>query len=64
MTKVGKYKFSAAVVAAGALLLSACGGSSNNATSASVDPNVDITTQKLVISNWAGYYPEDLPAKV
>ena len=64
MATVRKFKFSATVVAAAALLLSACGGSSDSASSASVDTNVDITTQKLVISNWAGYYPEDLAAKV
>ncbi|MFZ9213211.1 MAG: hypothetical protein ACO22I_04660, partial [Candidatus Nanopelagicales bacterium] len=65
MATVRKFKFSATVVAAAALVLAACSsGSSDEASSASVDPNVDITTQKLVISNWAGYYPEDLAAKV
>ncbi len=65
MTTLRKSKFSATVVAAAALILAACSsGSSDGASSASVDPNVDITTQKLVISNWAGYYPEDLAAKV
>jgi len=65
MATVRKFKFSATVVAAAALVLAACSsGTSDEASSASVDPNVDITTQKLVISNWAGYYPEDLAAKV
>ncbi len=55
MATVRKFKFSATVVAAAALVLAACSsGTSDEASSASVDPNVDITTQKLVISNWAG----------
>ncbi|MFY7841849.1 MAG: spermidine/putrescine ABC transporter substrate-binding protein, partial [Actinomycetes bacterium] len=64
MAIMRKHKFSASVVAAAALVLSACGGSTGDASSATVDSSVDITTQKLVISNWAGYYPEDLAAKV
>ena len=52
MATVRKFKFSATVVAAAALVLAACSsGTSDEASSASVDPNVDITTQKLVISN-------------
>ncbi len=51
----------AATAAAAALLLSACGGSGDSA--ADLDPNADLSTQTLTVSNWAGYYPEDMPAK-
>lgn len=45
-----------------AIVLSACGGGSDSAP-AELDPNADLTKQTLTVSNWAGYYPEDLAAK-
>ena len=50
-----------ATAASAALLLSACGGSGDSA--ADLDPNVDLSTQTLTVSNWAGYYPEDMAEK-
>lgn len=50
-----------ATVASAALVLSACGGGGSDATE--LDPEADLTTQSLTVSNWAGYYPEDMPAK-
>lgn len=44
--------------AAAALVLSACGGSSTEG--ADLNPDADLTQQSLTVSNWAGYYPEDL----
>ena len=57
--------------AAGSMLvLAACGGASSDGSdaptglpSASLDPQADISKQSLVVSNWANYMPEDLPAK-
>lgn len=50
-----------ATVASAALVLSACGG--GDSASADLDPEADLTQQSLTVSNWAGYYPEDMPAK-
>ena len=50
------------LVAASALVLAACGGGGSGASE--LDPNADLSKQTLTVSNWAGYYPEDLPAKV
>ena len=50
-----------ATVASAALVLSACGGGDSGA--ADLDPEADLTQQSLTVSNWAGYYPEDMPAK-
>lgn len=47
----------AAVVATAVLALSACGGGSG---SADLNPEADISQQKLVVGIWADYYPEDL----
>jgi len=47
---------------AGALILTACGGSDDTA-GAELDSNVDLTQQTLTVSNWAGYYPEDMAEK-
>ena len=44
------------------LLLAACGGGSGSGA-AQLDPNADLSKQTLTISNWAGYYPEDLASK-
>ena len=60
-TRMGKIGAVGAVAASAALLLAACGGSSS--APAALDPNADLTKQSLTVSNWAGYYPEDLPAK-
>ncbi len=48
---------------AGALILTACSGNGDTA-GAALDPNADLATQTLTVSNWAGYYPEDQAAKV
>lgn len=57
----------AAIAASVALLLAACGGSSTGSegsgSAAALDPNADLSKQTLTVSNWAGYYPEDLPDK-
>jgi spermidine/putrescine transport system substrate-binding protein len=50
-----------ALIAAAVLGLAAC--SSSEDASGQLDPNADLTKQSLVISNWAGYYPEDLATK-
>lgn len=52
----------AALAAASALMLAACGGGGTEASD--LNPDADLSQQSLTISNWAGYYPEDLPAKV
>jgi spermidine/putrescine transport system substrate-binding protein len=48
--------------AALALSLSACGGDSDSGSDepAAVDTAADITGQKIVVSNWEGYMPEDI----
>ena len=57
------------IAATAALLLAACGGGSTSGTEGSaaagstLDPNADLTKQTLTVSNWAGYYPEDLATK-
>lgn len=52
-------------VTAMALVVTACGGSSGGdaqeSAASSLDPNADLTQQSLTVSNWAGYYPEELP---
>lgn len=48
-----------ATAAVAALTLTSCSGGGETGADA-LDPDVDISTQSLVISNWAGYYPEDL----
>lgn len=42
------------------LLVTGCANSSSDATK--LDPNADLSKQSLVVSNWAAYMPEDLPA--
>ncbi|MGW3362933.1 polyamine ABC transporter substrate-binding protein [Streptosporangium canum] len=62
----------AALVAGLALAASACGGGSTDtaaapaasASSAQLDPNMDLSKQSLTISVWPGYTPEDLPKRV
>ena len=45
------------------LLVSACSsGSTSKNASETLDPNADLNKQSLVVSNWAAYMPEDLPA--
>ncbi|MFJ9589435.1 polyamine ABC transporter substrate-binding protein [Streptomyces acidicola] len=51
-----------------ALLLSACGGGnepagSGSTTPAKLDSEADLSKQRLTVSNWDGYMPEDLPAR-
>ncbi len=48
------------LLAAGLLLTSSLGAVAQDA--ATLDPNADLATQSLVISNWAAYMPDDLPA--
>ena len=52
-----------AVIAAAtaALVLSACGGGDD--AGADLNPDADLSAQSLTISNWAGYYPEDMAEK-
>ena len=50
-----------ATAASAALVLSACGGGDSG--SAELDPNADLSQQTLTVSNWAGYYPEDMAAQ-
>jgi spermidine/putrescine transport system substrate-binding protein len=62
----------ATLVAGLALAVSACGGGSTDtaaapaasASSAQLDPNMDLSKQSLTISVWPGYTPEDLPKRV
>ncbi|MEU5722423.1 spermidine/putrescine ABC transporter substrate-binding protein [Micromonospora sp. NPDC047738] len=57
---------SAALAAGLVLAVAACGGGSDNAGAAgpdALDPNADLSKQKLTVSNWDGYMPEDLPEK-
>ncbi len=42
------------------LVLSACSKSDSGVTA--LDPNADLSKQKLVVSNWDAYLPKDLPA--
>ena len=62
----------AGAAAASMLLLAACGGtgagsggsdSPSALPSDSLNPNADLKSQSLVVSNWDAYMPEDLPAK-
>jgi spermidine/putrescine transport system substrate-binding protein len=53
-----------AVAAVLALVLSACGGDaaeSGSGAPARLDPEADLSKQRLTVSNWDGYMPEDLP---
>ncbi len=51
-----------AIATAGLLLtVTACG--SSNSGSAKLDPKADLSKQKLVVSNWDGYMPAELPAQ-
>ena len=53
-------KASWAVIMTAALAVAGCGGGSGGAA---LDPEADLSQQTLTISNWAGYYPEDLADK-
>lgn len=50
--------FALSALAGSALILSGCAGAGGQEQ---LDPNADLSTQSIVVSNWAGYYPEDLP---
>ena len=53
-----------AVALATGMVLAACGGSDDEPTAAAtLDPEADLSQQSLVVSNWAGYMPEDLPKR-
>ncbi len=52
-----------AFVAAGSLFLAACGGDDSEVAAPALDPNADLTQQSIVVSNYEGYMPEDLPAR-
>ena len=58
--KLVRTSVTTSIVACLLLGLSACSSSDSN--SSDLDANADISTQTLTVSNWAGYYPEDLPA--
>lgn len=56
--------------AATVMALAACGSSTSpdgsgpsGLPSDSLDPNADLASQSLVVSNWENYMPEDLPAR-
>lgn len=58
----------AAAVAVLALTLTACGGDTEpgggaSAAPAPLDARADVSRQRLTVSNWDGYVPEDLPAR-
>lgn len=59
---ISKAGLAVAGAAAAALVLSACGGGSDSGSD--LDPNADLSQQTLTVSNWAGYYPEDMAEKV
>ena len=48
------------------LSLAACGGSSDEASDepSGLDTAADLSTQEVLVTNWADYMPEDLPKKV
>jgi spermidine/putrescine transport system substrate-binding protein len=48
-----------ATLAVATLALTSCASGDESTT---IDPNADLTKQKLVVSIWADYYPEDLAA--
>ncbi len=50
-------------LAAGCLLLAACGGSAQDEPAAELDPEADITKQSIVVSNYESYMPEDMPER-
>lgn len=54
---MSRTTISLSVLVGSTLFLGACatGGGSEP-----LDPNADLSAQNLVVSNWAGYYPEDL----
>ncbi|MEI8057436.1 MAG: spermidine/putrescine ABC transporter substrate-binding protein [Actinomycetes bacterium] len=58
----------AVAAAASMFVLAACGGNGGGSGDASalpsdsLNPSVDLKTQSLVVSNWAAYMPDDLPA--
>ncbi len=52
-----------ACLAAGSLLLAACGGDDSEEASSELDPNADLTQQSIVVSNYEGYMPENLPKR-
>ena len=56
---VRRGSLAAGIAVTAAVALAAC-GSSGGSAKASLDPKADLTKQTLTISNWAGYYPEDL----
>ncbi|MDA2986150.1 MAG: spermidine/putrescine ABC transporter substrate-binding protein [Actinomycetota bacterium] len=58
---IGKAGLAIAGAAAAAMVLSACGG--GDSAGADLDPDADLSQQSLTVSNWAGYYPEDLGAQ-
>ena len=57
---LGKAGAALATAAAAALVLSACGGGDS---ASELDPEADLSQQTLTVSNWAGYYPEDMAEK-
>lgn len=54
--------FPVGLMAVGALALAGC--SAGPGGGGSVDPDKDVTGEKIVVSIWADYYPEDLAAQV
>jgi len=54
-------KVTLGALAVSAFVLSGC--TAQGGDSEQLDPNADLSTQSIVVSNWAGYYPEDLADK-
>jgi spermidine/putrescine transport system substrate-binding protein len=50
-------------VLSASLVVAAAGATVAQDPQSSLDPGADLSTQKLVISNWAAYMPDELPAQ-
>lgn len=61
MTKISRGRRRAGLVlsACAALTVAACGGGSDT-SSAPLDPDADLSQQKVVVSTWKDYMPEDI----
>lgn len=62
--KIGHRLRASVVLVTLITVIAGCGQSgtdSAGATKEELDPNADLSTQSLVVSNWAGYMPEELP---
>lgn len=53
-----KTQITLSTLAVSAFVLSGCAGQGGG--SEELDPNADLSQQSIVVSNWAGYYPDEL----